>query len=68
LQPLILTEGWVVTAESVAQKLESLYTDKEFYKEMSIKAFNSATRPEYLWNNISKQWGQLFDNLSHDKK
>ena len=59
----ILTDGWLVTPEGVAEALEKLYGDREFLAEMSEKAFHRATRPEYQWENISERWNALFQQV-----
>jgi glycosyltransferase involved in cell wall biosynthesis len=56
----ILTEGWLVTPEAVAEALERLYADREFLGEMSERAYRNATREEYRWENISARWDALF--------
>jgi glycosyltransferase involved in cell wall biosynthesis len=56
----ILTEGWLVTPEAVAESLERLYADREFLEEMSERAYQRATRDEYRWENISARWDALF--------
>jgi len=56
----ILTEGWLVTPEGVAEALERLYTDREFLAEMSERAYRNATRSEYRWENIAARWDALF--------
>ena len=56
----ILTEGWLVTPEAVAEALERLYEDRELLEEMSERAYRNATRAEYRWENISARWDALF--------
>jgi glycosyltransferase involved in cell wall biosynthesis len=56
----ILTEGWLVTPEGVAEALERLYADRELLSEMSERAYRNATRTEYRWENISARWDALF--------
>ena len=56
----ILTEGWLVTPEGVAEALERLYADRELLAEMSERAYRNATRTEYRWENISARWDALF--------
>ncbi len=56
----ILTEGWLVTPEGVAEALEKLYADREFLQEMSERAYRNATRDVYRWENISARWDALF--------
>ena len=59
----VLTDGWLVTPEAVAEALEKFYGDREFMAEMSEKAFRKATRPEYQWGNISERWNALFQQV-----
>lgn len=59
----VLTDAWLVTPESVAEALEKLYRDRSFLSEMSERAFQVATRPEYRWENISRQWDALFQQV-----
>ena len=56
----ILTEAWLVSPESVAEALETLYRDRELLAEMSELAYRNATRPEYRWEAISARWNALF--------
>ncbi|HMV84454.1 MAG TPA: glycosyltransferase family 4 protein [Blastocatellia bacterium] len=56
----ILTEGWLVTPESVAEALEQLYRNRELLAEMSARAYSVATRPEYRWQAISERWDAMF--------
>lgn len=63
----ILTEGWLVTPEAVAEALERLYADREYLEEMSERAFRLATRGEYRWENVSARWDALFREVLADK-
>ena len=56
----ILTEGWLVAPEGVAEALEKLYADRELLAEMSERAYRNATRAEYRWGNIAARWDALF--------
>jgi glycosyltransferase involved in cell wall biosynthesis len=56
----ILTEGWLVTPEGVAEALERLYSERELLVEMSERAYRNATRAEYRWENIAARWDALF--------
>lgn len=56
----ILTEGWLVSPEGVAEALERLYSDRELLREMSERAYRNATRAEYRWENIAARWDALF--------
>ncbi len=58
-----LTKGGLVSAESVAEKLELIYKDKELYADLSKKGIEKFTADEYKWENIvSKQWLPLFED------
>lgn len=59
----ILTEGWFVSPEGVAEALERLYEDEAFLTEMSMKAHANARKPEYSWDSIAAQWRTLFDEV-----
>ena len=59
----ILTEGKFVSPKGVAEALERLYGDPEYLREMSEAAYQNATRPEYKWRNIARQWDALFQRL-----
>jgi glycosyltransferase involved in cell wall biosynthesis len=56
----ILTEAWLVSPESVAEALETLYRDQRLLEEMSELAYRNATRPDYRWEAISGRWDALF--------
>ena len=59
----VLTEGKFVSPKGVAESLERLYRDPEYLREMSEAAYRNATRPEYKWKNIARQWDALFQRL-----
>ena len=59
----VLTEGKFVSPKGVAEALERLYRDPEYLREMSEAAYLNATRPEYKWKNIARQWDALFQRL-----
>jgi glycosyltransferase involved in cell wall biosynthesis len=59
----VLTEGKFVSPKGVAEALERLYCDPEFLREMSEAAYLNATRPEYKWKYIARQWDALFQRL-----
>jgi glycosyltransferase involved in cell wall biosynthesis len=53
----------LVSPQEVAKTLEKLYVDRAYRNEMSTKAFQNATRPEYCWQNIAEKWVQLLDQF-----
>ena len=59
----VLTEGKFVSPKGVAEALERLYRDPEYLRVMSEAAYLNATRPEYKWKNIARQWDALFKRL-----
>jgi D-inositol-3-phosphate glycosyltransferase len=50
----ILTEGKIVTPETVAQGLELLYQDKKLRDELAQNAYDYITSPKFNWKTISK--------------
>lgn len=52
-----------LSPRQVADALEQLYRDEKYLKEMSLAAYENATRPEYHWEHISKRWHALFQNV-----
>lgn len=56
----ILWEGHLVSPEGIAEALESLYQDPALLEDLSQAAYRNATRPEYRWATISRQWDALF--------
>ncbi|HEX6371978.1 MAG TPA: hypothetical protein VF006_23845 [Longimicrobium sp.] len=49
----------VVSPQSVAVALERLYDDRGYLLEMSRRAYENATRPEYQWDAVAERWAQL---------
>lgn len=62
----ILTEGWLISPERVAEALEKLYCDRQLLDEMSERAYRTAIREEYRWKNISGRWDALFRQVLDD--
>jgi len=57
----IMTTGYLVTPEDVAERLEALYMDRGLYSSLSLKGQQKFTSDEYKWENIAKQWIKLFE-------
>jgi D-inositol-3-phosphate glycosyltransferase len=55
--------GRVVTVEGVAESLDRLYRDRDEHERMADAAFTRATRPEYQWPAIARQWDALFQDV-----
>lgn len=55
-----LKEHYIISPVTVADSLERLYQDKDYYYAMCIAAYKNATRPDYKWENISQRWHEIF--------
>jgi D-inositol-3-phosphate glycosyltransferase len=53
-----------VSPESVAQALNNLYENPERRRLLAHAAFENAQKPEYTWDAITKNFNDLFANLS----
>jgi glycosyltransferase involved in cell wall biosynthesis len=51
-----LEEDWIVRPETLAAALERLYADRDYLREMSRRAYENATRPEYAWDAVAERW------------
>lgn len=52
-----------VSIDSMVEKLNQLYFDKEFYKDRSKKCFEMTQRPEYQWSNVAKKITKFLNEL-----
>lgn len=59
----VLTEGHYVAPEGVAAALERLYSDPAHLERLSSLASANATRPQYSWDRIARQWDRLFRQI-----
>jgi len=66
--PGILTEGAVVSPDSVAAGLEFLYTHPKERQAQADRFYNFVTQPKFQWKNIAKQWSDLFDSILDEEK
>jgi D-inositol-3-phosphate glycosyltransferase len=57
------TVGKLVSPEGVAHALDKLYVDKEYYNTISNLATRKFGSAEYQWENVAKQWKDLFLGL-----
>jgi len=62
----VLTDGKLVTPESVAESLEKLYQDKKYLAEMSEKAYKNVKQDKYNWKQIAKIWDTLFEEVLNE--
>jgi len=58
----VQTTGSLVTAEAVAEKLEIMYNSPELRKELSEKSLAKFLSDKYRWENIAKQWDEIFES------
>jgi len=59
----VLTEGGIVSPESVAEALERLYENSDYWETMADKAFQMTRRPEYSWKAVAKQFDDIFQEV-----
>ena len=59
----VQTTGSLVTAEAVAEKLEIMYNSPELRKELSEKSLAKFLSDKYRWENIAKQWDEIFESV-----
>lgn len=58
-----LLEKRLTTPLAVADALERLYTNPDYRDRLANQAFRLATRPEYQWKEIGREWDRLFRSL-----
>ncbi|MEO8672996.1 MAG: glycosyltransferase [Tahibacter sp.] len=52
-----------VASDDVAAALERLYVDPSLRQSMATAAYANATQPCYSWDQIARQWGELFNEM-----
>jgi D-inositol-3-phosphate glycosyltransferase len=52
-----------VDPDDIALVLERLYADKSFRHEQAHRAYETARRESYRWDQIAKQWDRLFQQI-----
>ena len=61
--PRILTEGKVVTVQTVADSLQYAYDNPEEMQERAASMTEYMNQDKFRWQNISLQWDEIFTNL-----
>jgi len=61
--PAILTDGAVVTEDSVAEALEYYYSNPQVREADANAIYDYFNQPKFAWKNIAKQWDKLFDEV-----
>ena len=56
-------EMTAVSPIQLAEKLERLYANREYWTKMANAAYERATIPEFNWQNISRQWTGIFAGI-----
>jgi len=62
----VLTEGAIVTPESVADALQKFYDDPKYLEEMSEKAYQLTQRPEYGWDSVADEFDKVFTEVLNE--
>lgn len=57
------TLGFLSSQFDIAEKLEYAYTHQEEVKALGEKARIKFSSPQYQWQNISKQWQEIFKSV-----
>ncbi len=52
-----------IVAETVAEALEDIYSNKELYNELAKKGYDKFTSSKYSWTNIAKLWDNVFKEI-----
>lgn len=52
-----------VDPDDIALVLERLYADTSFRREQAHKAYETASRDSYHWDQIAQQWDRLFQQI-----
>jgi len=61
--PGLLTEGAVVTPEEVARALDYYYEHPDRREVEAEAIYNFVTQDKFRWENIGKQWDELFEEV-----
>lgn len=61
--PKVMTEGAVVSPNTVADALEYYYQNPQVRNADANAIYDYITKPEFSWKNIAKQWDELFDEV-----
>lgn len=58
-----MTVGRLVSSDEVASKLQYLYNNVEERERLAQLGYEKFTSPEYSWEEVSKTWLRLFDEV-----
>lgn len=62
----ILTEGAILDPDQLADKLQKLYDDPVYLREMSEKAYAVTQREEYQWPNVAEKMATIIDEVLNE--
>jgi glycosyltransferase involved in cell wall biosynthesis len=57
------TVGRLTSPEDVAEGLELVYNNPELRQELEKKTLQKFLQPEYQWQIIARQWGEIFKEV-----
>ncbi len=63
LNPYALIQMEEVCVHSVSRQLEHCYQDRLLLQDMSVAAFEKATRPEFRWESVAACFDTLFQEI-----
>jgi glycosyltransferase involved in cell wall biosynthesis len=61
--PMILTDGAVVSEDTVAEALEYYYSNPQVREADAQAIYDYFTQPKFDWKNIAGLWDELFDEV-----
>jgi glycosyltransferase involved in cell wall biosynthesis len=61
--PELTTTGKMILPEDMAGYMELLYSNRDVYKNLSMKSSEKFNSLKYSWAEITKQWITLFEKL-----
>jgi len=63
----ILTKGYLIKPEDVAEGLQILYDNKNVLETLSKKCYEKFSSEEYKWKNIVPKWDEIFSNVFRER-
>lgn len=63
-----MTVGHIVSAEDVAEAMETLYNNKVVYNSLAEKSIRKFTSTEYRWETVASIWYNIIEGLYENSK
>ena len=57
-----------VSAEGVAEALETLFRDPGLRNEVAAAGYRQATQPQFRWETVTQQWQRVFTETLADRQ